>query len=65
MKQRQEAVKTHKIASQSGLGVEEGFLEEVVCRLGLENFIGTASWGVDKKRNIKKGKGFLSRRNHM
>lgn len=53
------------MASQSGLGVEEDFLEEVVSRLGLENFTGTASWGVDKKRNIKKGKGFLSKRNYM
>lgn len=51
------------MASQSGLGVEESFLEEVVSRIGLENFIGTASW--DKKRSIKKGKGFLGRRNYM
>ena len=41
---------TQKRASQSDLGIEEGFLEEVVSRLALEDFTGTASRGVGKER---------------
>lgn len=33
------------------MGVKEGFLE--VVRLGPEDFIGTASWGVCRKRSIE------------
>lgn len=40
--QRQDAVKTHQRASQTGLGVEGGFLE-VASGLGPEDFISTTS----------------------
>lgn len=48
-------MKTPKKASQPNLGIEEGFLEEVVFILGLD-FISTSRRGVGKERNMKRGR---------
>lgn len=47
------------------MGVEEGFLEEVVSRLGPEDFIGTASCGGGKERNMKGGWGEVSQQKRL